>query len=123
MPKNSVEFVALANGAQVYWLGDQENISLNDKRITHVITDRKIESLQIVKGKEYVQPQWVFDSLNAAILLPVKDYSVGKLLPPHLSPFAVQQQYLPEREKEVKKLKGENVEESSDSESLDLEKI
>ena len=45
--------------------------------ITHVVTDR--ENLKQKKTKEYVQPQWVYDSINNSMLLGVKEYAVGKV--------------------------------------------
>lgn len=45
----------------------------------------------------YIQPQWVYDCVNAKMLLAVEDYFLGVTLPPHLSPFVEEKEgdYVP----------------------------
>jgi pescadillo protein len=58
--------------------------------------------VNILPGRIYVQPQWVYDSINRSELVKESDYGVGKPLPPHLSPFVTYQtgDYVPGEEVE-----------------------
>ena len=60
-------------------------------------TSRKLGPNQRVPGRIYVQPQWVWDSVNDEELKRPDLYAPGAQLPPHLSPFVqgVQGQYDP----------------------------
>lgn len=60
----------------------------DDSRITHVIIDRPdVAESSRRNGRKYVQPQWAVDCANRGSLLPEDKYEVGKVLPPHMSPF------------------------------------
>jgi pescadillo protein len=113
------------SGRVVYDGANFESAAYKSNEITHVISDRNIEHIPILPNREYVQPQWLCDSINFAILLPVSDYKPGKVLPPHLSPFVSDEKegFVPERKKEILKLQGEYVEESiNESEGEEEEK-
>ena len=69
------------------------------KRVTHICMDRPLPSDQLIKGKEYIQPQYVVDCINNLFLLPTKAYMPGLPAPAHLSPFVdnVAEGYIPDR--------------------------
>lgn len=90
---------------------------LNLSNITHQIIDRP-KILQKVPGRTYVQPQWVFDSINKQELINVNEYAAGETLPPHLSPWGDAGGYDPN--KEIEKEDGE-AEEDTDEEEEEVE--
>lgn len=88
VPYNELEFALKACGAVK--VTREVDLSEGEDRLkpyTHWIIDRpKVVGKQDM-SLEYVQPQYVFDSINAAVLLPTTLYAPGQNLPPHLSPF------------------------------------
>ncbi len=50
------------------------------------IVDRPTQGHKFL-SRQYVQPQWVFDSANFRVLAKAELYAVGVVPPPHLSPF------------------------------------
>jgi len=91
-----------------------------DPSITHQIVDRPEIHNQVLT-RTYLQPQWVFDCVNARLLLPVKSYFPGSPLPPHLSPFLEEREgdYVPPEKKKLLELQsgiggGGEVEEEED---------
>jgi pescadillo protein len=96
-------YTALAScGAKVGWEGVDSPFGEDYEGITHVVCDRPSIADPRV-DREYVQPQWVLDSINFAFLLPCAEYTPGKALPPHLSPFVDDEVegYVPERKLQI----------------------
>ncbi|PNY28702.1 Pescadillo [Tolypocladium capitatum] len=149
-PRQPLEFLLKAFGCKrVGWdavLGDGAFTTDElDPSITHQIVDRpliqaaieengdgednqtsqKLAVNQRVPGRTYVQPQWVWDSVNDKELKEPHMYAPGASLPPHLSPFVknVQGAYDPtipleEQEPEAEALEAaddENVEEDAEA--------
>jgi pescadillo protein len=106
VPHHALELVIRAFGGDVGWENDGSGIKVKDERITHRVMDRPSQGHRYFNC-EYVQPQWVFDSANTRLLLPVAKYIPGATLPPHLSPFVDDKEegYLPEYRKEILKMK------------------
>ncbi|XP_076754956.1 pescadillo homolog [Xylocopa sonorina] len=130
VPREPLVFILRCFGAEVSWdklLFVGATFDENDETITHHIVDRPSMSKQYI-SRYYVQPQWVFDSVNARELLPVEKYLMGCILPPHLSPFTENQHdqiYIPpeERARTDPEFKLNDEEEESEEESENEDEV
>ncbi|CAO1943765.1 unnamed protein product [Urochloa humidicola] len=105
VPRESLLFIIPAFGGTVSWEGEGAPFNEVDEDITHQIVDRPTQS-HVFLSREYVQPQWVVDCVNARIVLPTEGYLVGRVPPPHLSPFVDNdaEGYIPEYAETIKRL-------------------
>lgn len=85
VPQRNLEFLIRATGGETSRFQFTSNFI--DKKFTHHIVDHSIFIENYILNREYIQPQWIFDSLNVNTLLPIKPYFPGTVCPPHLSPF------------------------------------
>jgi len=91
-------------------------------KVTHHVIDRPITG-KLDSTRDYVQPQWIADSMNNLFLLPAQSYRPGVPPPPHLSPFVdnAKEGYIPTRQKEINQLKGEIADDLSGEEESSSE--
>ncbi|KAK9469435.1 Pescadillo N-terminus-domain-containing protein [Lipomyces arxii] len=140
VPLDILEFAILALGGKLVsesaldaYLHDDEtvlDVDVEARRrevdallttVTHQICDRPTVSAK-VPGRIYVQPQWIFDSLNKGRLAPVDDYAIGATLPPHLSPWGDGAGYDPNDVNAVAK-DGDSEEEEDEDEDEEVDEI
>lgn len=113
VPLSVMQLCLTAFGGRVSWEGPDAPFKNDDRSITHHILDRPIQAQTSTAARqlprEYIQPQWIFDSINAEMLLPTRLYAPGAKLPPHLSPFVDDEKegYMPRYREEVQKLQVE----------------
>ena len=117
VPLDWVQFVIISFGGNVGWNGEGSPYNEDASFITHQVIDRptipqSVKNLdpKIQSKRDYIQPQWIFDSINNCMLLPIDRYTPGASLPPHLSPFVDDEQegYVPDYRKELNKMKNPN---------------
>ncbi|XP_012152384.2 pescadillo homolog [Megachile rotundata] len=121
VPREPLVFIIRCFGGEVSWdklLFVGATFDETDETITHQIVDRPSMSKQYI-SRYYVQPQWIFDSVNARELLPVEKYLMGCILPPHLSPFSDSRQdqtYIPPEERALMDLEFKLTDDKEESE-------
>lgn len=108
VPREPLVFIIRCFGGKVSWdkscfVGS--TFDEDDETITHQIVDRPSMGKQYI-SRDYIQPQWIFDSVNQSKLLPTNKYFLGVALPPHLSPFVnpdrEENDYVPPEEKALR---------------------
>ena len=99
-----MQLCVISQGGQIGWEHPASPFNMSDPGITHHVIDRPLTGATM-STREYVQPQWIFDSINAQSLLPTSRYRPGVILPPHLSPFVDDEKegYIPKYKEELKK--------------------
>ncbi|CAH0555358.1 unnamed protein product [Brassicogethes aeneus] len=127
VPREPLVFIIRCFGGEVSWdksLFVGSTFDENDESITHHIVDRPSMEKHFI-SRYYIQPQWLFDSVNCRELLPVNKYFMGEILPPHLSPFIDKerdQQYIPPEERALLDASIEHMykkDEENDGEGVD----
>lgn len=129
VPREPLVFMVRAVGGEISWdatVAPGATFASTDPTITHQISDRPSIEDQVL-GRFYVQPQWVFDSINRRERCGEAEYALGETLPPHLSPFIAERRvgdYVPPEQKKLEegvKEDGEEEEEEEENEEEEEE--
>lgn len=88
VPRHSLALLVQSAGGSLGWeaLDESSPIAEDSPAITHHVIDRP-NLAKMYADRVYIQPQWVFDCINAGKILDPALYRIGAQLPPHLSPF------------------------------------
>jgi pescadillo len=88
VPRHSLALLIQSAGGSLGWecLDESSPISEDSPVITHHVIDRP-NLAKMYADRVYIQPQWIFDSINAGKILDPVLYRIGAQLPPHMSPF------------------------------------
>uniref|UniRef100_A0A8C4QJD9 Pescadillo n=1 Tax=Eptatretus burgeri TaxID=7764 RepID=A0A8C4QJD9_EPTBU len=126
VPREPLAFIIRSFGGMVSWeptvcIGATFGVS--DETVTHQVVDRPMVERTFI-NRTYVQPQWLFDCVNACMLLPTADYLPGAHLPPHVSPFMKEGQgeYEPPEQLRLRALqRGEQIDQSDVEKTMEKE--
>jgi len=130
VPKEPLVFMIRAVGGEVSWdssVGVGATFSQSDAGITHQVMDRDPGTAgDMVLGRFYIQPQWIFDSINRREKCREKDYALGETLPPHLSPFVSERErrvgdYVPPEQQALEEGKVQEDQEDEDNDDEEEE--
>ncbi len=115
VPRHSLSILVQNLGAQLGWecLDNSSPFTEDDPSITHQIVDRPTLA-RMFADRIYIQPQWVFDCINAGRILDPNLYRIGATLPAHLSPFMAVEELI-EEDKEAGEQNGEELENASEA--------
>jgi len=128
VPREPLVFMIRALGGEVSWdatVAPGATYGSTDARVTHQVSDRPAVTEKVL-GRFYVQPQWVFDTINRRERCKEADYALGETLPPHLSPFLQERRvgdYVPPEQKELEEGKKDEVEDEEEDEEEEEEEV
>jgi pescadillo protein len=91
VPYEQLSFIIKAFGGKTVLDHPSFPISIKPDSVTYYVVDRPLQNYKRDNMK-LIQPQWIIDSINFNMLVPINLYAPGMVLPPHLCPFANQEE-------------------------------